>query len=140
MGGAPSLIPAPLDELGAVFVPIDPREKGTTRPRTDEHLYGPDDPVLGAYLESGHNYGIACKGDLAVIDADEPEVLQEARAELDETASQVSGSRTSEHDFLYVPGLEEDIPLYLQAAMRFGRDGNGATVYVALMQSCGKTV
>ena len=110
--GAPSRIPAPLDDLGEVFVPIEPREKGTTRPRTDEHLYAPDDPILGAYIEAGHNYGVACKGDFAVLDADEPDVLQEARDVLPETASQVSGSRTSEHDFLFVPGLEKDIPLY----------------------------
>lgn len=45
-------VPAPLTTLGQVFVPIPPRQKGTHRPRTPEHLYGPDDATLEAYLEA----------------------------------------------------------------------------------------
>lgn len=48
-----------------MFVPISPGEKGTRRPRTPGNLYAADDPVLKAYLETGHNYGITCRGDLA---------------------------------------------------------------------------
>ena len=109
--GPVSSIPAPLDDLGQVIVPIDPGEKGTRRPRTDDHLFTPDDPVIEAYLEAGHNYGVACQGDLAVLDADEPEALAELIDALPETAAQVSGSRSSKHYFLQVPGLDEDIPL-----------------------------
>ncbi len=106
-----SSVPAPLEELGAVFLPIDPGEKGACQPRTEEYLYAPDDDVLEAYLEAGHNYGIACHGDLAVLDADEPDALADLVDALPATAWQVSGSRSSEHYFLRVPGLDEDIPL-----------------------------
>jgi hypothetical protein len=115
-GGEPvdaaSGIPAPLDALGEVFVPIDPREKGTTRPRTPEHLHAPDDDVLEAHLEAGHNYGVACQNGLAVLDADEPDALQDAIDALPETAWQVSGSGSGEHYFLQVPGFDEDLKLY----------------------------
>lgn len=104
-------VPSPLDELGQVYVPIPPREKGARRPRTDEHLFAPDDPVLAAYLDAGHNYGVACKGDLAVLDADDPDALADAIEKLPETAWQVSGSGEGEHYFLQVPGLESDLPL-----------------------------
>jgi len=101
----------PLADLGSVFVPIGPGEKGTRRPRTPEHLYAPDDPVLEAYIEAGHNYGVTCRNDLAVVDADEPDALRDLLEALPETAWQVSGSRSSEHHFLLVPGLDEDLPL-----------------------------
>lgn len=104
-------VPSPLDVLGEIFVPIPPREKGTRRPRTPENLFVPDDPALVAYLEAGHNYGIACRGELAVVDADDPDRLRELLDALPETVWQVSGSRESEHYFLTVPGLDEDIPL-----------------------------
>jgi hypothetical protein len=106
-----AIVPVPLDELGQVFIPIPPREKGVRRPRTPEHLFAPDDPVLEAYLENGHNYGVVCRGDLAVVDADEPDQLRDLLDALPETAWQVSGSRESEHYFLRVPGLDEDISL-----------------------------
>jgi hypothetical protein len=111
--GAPrrSSVPAPLDELGQVFVPIPPGQKGTHRPRTPENLYAPDDPVLEAYLEAGHNYGVACRNDLAVVDADRPDELRGLIEALPDTASQVSGSRSSEHHFIVAPGLDEDLPL-----------------------------
>lgn len=104
-------VPTPLADLGAVFVPIEPREKGTRRPRTDEHLYAPDDPVLEAYLEAGHNYGVACRDDLAVLDADDPDALADVIDAIPETAWQVSGSGEGEHYFLQVPGLDADLPL-----------------------------
>ncbi|QLG49090.1 bifunctional DNA primase/polymerase [Natrinema halophilum] len=104
-------IPSPLDELGEAFIPFDPGEKGARRSRTSEHLLAPDDPVLEAYLEAGHNYGVVTRGDLAVVDADEPERLRGLLDALPATAWQVSGSRTSEHYFLRVPGLDADLPL-----------------------------
>lgn len=104
-------VPDALADLGRVFVPISPGEKGTTRPRTAETLLEPDDPVLEAYLEAGHNYGIACQDDVAVLDADEPDTLADLVDRLPPTPWQVSGSRASEHYFLRVPGLDEDIPL-----------------------------
>lgn len=104
-------IPDPLADLGEVFLPVEPMEKGPRLPRTPEHLMGPDDEILQAYLEAGHSYAIACRGDLVVIDADAPDVLADALNELPATAWQVSGSRVSEHHFFEVPGLDRDIPL-----------------------------
>lgn len=46
-----------------------------------------------------------------VVDADEPDRLRDLLDALPETVQQVSGSRTSEHHFLLVPGLDEDLPL-----------------------------
>ena len=105
-------VPAPLDTLGQVFVPIQPREKGTRRPRTDEHLFAPGDPVLEAYLEAGHGFGVVCRNDLVVLDADAPERLHEVIEALPDTAWQVSGSGEGEHYFLQVPGVDEDLKLY----------------------------
>ena len=104
-------VPAPLDTLGAVFVPIDPGARGARCPRTEDNLFAPDDDILEAYLEAGHNYGVACRDDLAVFDADEPDALADLVESLPETTWQISGNRSSEHYFLRVPGLEEDIPL-----------------------------
>lgn len=104
-------IPDVLADLGDVFVPVDPGEKGPTVPRTEDFLRSPDHPVMAAYLDAGHSYAIAARGDLAIIDADEPDVLDPVLDALPETAWQVSGSRTSEHYFLFVPGLDDDIPL-----------------------------
>ncbi|MFC3957553.1 bifunctional DNA primase/polymerase [Halovivax cerinus] len=111
LGEPVDTVPAPLDELGEAFIPFDPGEKGARRPRTPENLLSPADPVLEAYLDVGHNYGVVTRGDLAVVDADEPDRLDGLLDALPETAWQVSGSRTSEHWFIYVPGLDEDIPL-----------------------------
>lgn len=104
-------VPEALHDLGEVAFPIPPREKAADRPRTEEYLYAPDDPVMEAYLEAGHNYGIACRGDLAYLDADEPDALAPVIDALPETAWQVTGSREGEGYFLCVPGLDEDIPL-----------------------------
>jgi hypothetical protein len=101
----------PLAALGEAFVPIPPGEKGTRRPRTPENLYGAGDDVLAAYIEAGHNYGVVCRDGLAVVDADEPDALRDLLEALPETTWQVSGSRSSEHHFLRVPGLDEDLPL-----------------------------
>lgn len=111
MGSGELGIPELFHEFGAIAVPIPPREKGTTRPRTEDHLYAPTDPVIEAYLEAGHNYGLACRNDFAVVDADDPEALAPLIDALPETAWQVSGSGEGEHYFLRVPGLESDIPL-----------------------------
>lgn len=104
-------VPPPLDDLRAVFIPIDPGAKETHHPRTEDTLLEPDDPILNAYLDAGHNYGIACQGDLAVVDADDPGALAPLLDALPDTTRQVSGSHESEHWFLRVPGLETDIPL-----------------------------
>lgn len=104
-------IPPVLAERGAVFVPIEPGEKRPTVPRTPDNLRAADDAVMRAYLENGHNYGVAMQGDLAALDADDPDALAPIIEELPRTAWQTSGSRTSEHYFLEVPGLDADIPL-----------------------------
>lgn len=51
------------------------------------------------------------RGDLAAVDADEPEQLEPLIEGLPETAWQKSGSRTCKHYFLFVPGLDDDLPL-----------------------------
>ncbi|MFB6205047.1 MAG: bifunctional DNA primase/polymerase [Haloglomus sp.] len=104
-------IPEPFHGLGEVAFPIPPREKAADRPRTEEHLRDPTDDVLEAYLETGHNWGLSCRGDLAYLDADDPEALADVIDALPETAWQVTGSREGRHYFLLVPGLDEDIPL-----------------------------
>lgn len=100
-----------LHALGTVFFPMDPGTKVPTMARTEETLRAPDDPILEAYLDAGHSYGIACQGDLAVVDADEPDRLRTLLDALPATLWQRSGSRTSEHYFLWVPGLTNDIPI-----------------------------
>ena len=103
--------PPVLAGVGEVFVPIPPGEKGTRRPRTPENLFAFDNPVFQAYLEAGHNYGVTCRGDIAVVDANEPDRLRALLDALPETAWQVSGSRTSKHHFLRVPELDAELPL-----------------------------
>lgn len=107
----PRRVPEVLHDLGEVAFPLPPRAKAADRPRTEESLYAPDDPVIEAYLEAGHNYGIACRGDVAYLDADDPDALAPVIDALPDTAWQVTGSRTGEGYFLRVPGLDEDIPL-----------------------------
>lgn len=105
-------VPTALHHLGEAFVPIPPWKKGTRRPRTPENLFEATDPVLEAYLEAGHNYGVTCRGDLIVLDADDPDGLADAIDALPETAWQVSGSGEGEHYFLEIPGIDEDLKLF----------------------------
>lgn len=104
-------VPETFHELGEVAFPIPPREKAADRPRTKEHLHEPTDAILQAYLEAGHNWGLSCRGDLAYLDADDPDALEAVIDALPDTAWQVTGSREGRHYFLLVPGLDEDIPL-----------------------------
>src|SRR6056297_3103733 len=68
-------VPSPLDELGQSFVPMDPGKKAPWVPRTEKFLHEPDDERFLAYLEAGHNYGVVTRGDLAVVDVDDPDRL-----------------------------------------------------------------
>lgn len=108
-----SVIPETLKELGEVFFPIPPREKGWNYAHhLDQNRFPADDEVFNAYLEAGWGYGIACAGDLAVLDVDDLYYLDAITDELPETAWQWSGSREGVHLFYYVTGLEKRINLH----------------------------
>lgn len=106
-------IPDGLWGLGEVFFPIPPLRKGWNYPHhMNSHRYGPDSEILNAYLEQGWGYGIACAGNLAVIDIDDESVVDDVVSELPETAWQMSGSRGGYHLFYEVPGLNTRINLH----------------------------
>lgn len=100
------IIPETLHELGQVFFPIPPLKKGWNYPHSlDEYRYEADDEIINAYLETGWGYGIACDGDLAVIDIDDKRLVDIITAELPSTAYQWTGSGDGIHLFYRVPGL-----------------------------------
>lgn len=105
------MIPDPLADLGAVFVPVPAGEKAARTARDPEHLHTAGDPDLRAHLEAGGNYGVTCRGDLAVLDADDPDVLEKAIRCLPDTVRQVSGSGSGEHYFYHIPDLEGGLTL-----------------------------
>lgn len=107
-------IPRPLHELGEVFFPIPSGRKGWNYPHgSDDYRYSATDEVLNAYFESGWSYGIACAGDLAVVDIDEMDYVDEIVDLLPETVWQMSGSREGYHLFYMVPGLDSRKNLYV---------------------------
>lgn len=112
------VIPDELYNLGEVFFPIPPRKKGWNYlHHLDENRYYADDEILNAYLESGWSYGIACDGDLAVIDVDELEWLDAIISKLPPTLWQRTGSREGVHLFYIVPGLDSRITLNVKNAV-----------------------
>lgn len=72
--------------------------------------------MLNAYLEAGSGYGIACAGDLAVIDIDDLDWMDNIASNLPPTLWQRTGSREGIHLFYYVPGLNTRITLYYMSA------------------------
>lgn len=99
-------VPRPLWELGQVFFPIPSKKKGWEYPHhMDKYRFKADDEVLNAYFEAGWGYGIACAGDLAVVDVDEKHIVGEATDGLPETLWQVSGSGDGVHLFYFVEGM-----------------------------------
>lgn len=108
-----SVIPEQLYELGEVFFPIPSGKKGWNYAHhLDYNRFSADDEILNAYLEAGWGYGIACAGDLAVLDVDDLYYLETITEDLPKTAWQWSGSREGIHLFYYVPGLEKRINLH----------------------------
>lgn len=107
-------IPHELWELGKVFFPIPNGKKAWSYPHhLDDARYEPDNEIFNAYLDANSNYGIACAGDLAVVDIDELEYLDVIKSQLPDTLYQVTGSRTGEHLFFKCPGLNTRINLRL---------------------------
>lgn len=107
-------IPHELWELGSVFFPIPRGKKGDNYKHSlEENRYEADSEVLNAYLEAGSNYGIACAGDLAVLDIDDLDYFDELTDNLPETLYQKTGSGTGYHLFYYVPGLDSRKNLYV---------------------------
>lgn len=99
-------IPRELHGLGDVFFPIPARRKGYPYPHhMDEHRFSATDETLNAHFEQGWGYGIACAGNLAVVDIDEREYVDEIKENLPDTVSQVTGSREGEHLFFICEGL-----------------------------------
>lgn len=116
-------IPHLLYELEDVFFPIPPRNKGWSYPHhMDEYRYAPDSEVLNAYFDSGWEYGVACDGDLAVVDIDASLYIDRLMGVLPDTAYQWTGSRTGVHLFYYVPGINQ--------VKNLTSDIVGATVHV----------
>lgn len=107
------IIPEQLHELGEVFFPIPSRKKGWNYSHhLNQNRFSADDEVLNAYLEAGWGYGIACDGDLIVIDVDDLYYLEAITEELPRTVWQWSGSREGIHIFYYVSGLDTRINLH----------------------------
>lgn len=108
-------IPRELWELGKVFFPIPRLRKAWEYPHhLDGFRYEADDEVLNAYLESGWGYGIACANDLAVVDIDEKEKIDEVTDELPETLWQQTGSRKGVHLIYSVEDLDTRIILHYE--------------------------
>lgn len=105
-------IPHELWELGQVFFPIPNSKKAWEYPHhLDEYRYEADNEILNAYLESNSNYGIACAGNLAVVDIDEVNYIDYFKDKLPDTLWQITGSRTGEHLFYMCEGLNTRITL-----------------------------
>lgn len=99
-------IPHELWELGEVFFPIPNGQKAWPYPHhSDDARYAADDEILNAYLESNANYGIACAGNLAVIDIDEVMYADEIVEDLPSTLWQRTGSGRGIHLFYMVSGM-----------------------------------
>lgn len=106
-------IPDALKELGEVFFPIPRRRKGWNYPHhLQEKRYDHRSEILNAYLEAGSGYGIACAGDLAVLDIDEKQFIDEIVPYLPDTAYQWTGSGEGVHLFFECEGLNNRVILY----------------------------
>lgn len=101
-------IPEPLKELGKVFFPIPKRKKGYPYPHhLDEYRYEADDEILNAYLEAGWGYGVACDGDLIVLDIDDHRFIDEIIEDLPTTVYQWTGSGEGVHIFYICKGISK---------------------------------
>ena len=100
------VIPRELWELGQTFFPLPFKQKHHTYAHhLQQNRYHAYDETLNAYLRVWNNYGIACANDLAVVDIDEPEFIEEMDELLPHTLNQVTGSREGKHYFFKVKGL-----------------------------------
>jgi len=104
-------IPDPLPDLGVAFVKLPGGEKGADTNRDPEHLHTATDSELQSHLAAGGNYGVVCRGELVVVDIDDPAVLPDLTESLPDTVQQVSGSGSGEHHFYHVPGLDSGTSL-----------------------------
>lgn len=106
-------IPDTLGQLGEVFFPIPRRRKGWNYPHhLQEYRYDYRSEILNAYLEAGAGYGISCAGDLAVLDIDEKEFIEDIVPYLPDTAYQWTGSGEGVHLFFECEGLDNRVILY----------------------------
>lgn len=106
-------IPDKLHGLGEVFFPIPRMRKGWNYPHhLQSHRYDWKSETLNAYLESGSGYGIACAGDLAVLDIDEKRFVNEIVPHLPETVYQWTGSGEGVHLFFECEGLNNRVILH----------------------------
>lgn len=106
-------IPDELHQLGEVFFPIPRGEKGYNYPHhLQAYRFSADSQVLNAYFEQGWGYGISCAGDIAVVDVDDLDFLDDITEKLPKSLWQKSGSREGVHIFYFVEGLETRQNLY----------------------------
>lgn len=100
-------IPHELWDLGEVFFPLPYKKKAHAYPHhLDEYRYYADDEIMNAYIEAARNYGIACAGDIAVVDIDEIMYADEMTDDLPPTLWQRTGSGRGVHLFYICPGLD----------------------------------
>lgn len=119
-------IPHLLWELGEVFFPIPPGQKGWEYPHhMPSKRFSADSEVLNGYFDCGWSYGIVCAGSLAVVDIDEREYIDVFTDRLPETAYQWSGSREGVHLFYYIEGLETRQILRIKLRTKIQRVSEG---------------
>lgn len=108
-------IPDRLKSLGKVFFPIPRAKKGWSYPHhKDDYRHSWDSEILNAYLEAGSNYGIACAGDLVVIDIDNIEYASDILSNLPQSLHQRTGSGEGVHVFYRVEGFNKGASLKTQ--------------------------
>lgn len=99
-------IPKELYELGEVFFPIPRGKKGWSYPHhLDDYRYEADGEILNAYFDAGWGYGIACDGDLIVLDIDDRGFISDIIENLPPTVYQWTGSGKGVHLFYICHGV-----------------------------------
>ena len=99
-------IPHALWQLGEVFFPIPPGRKGWRYPHHNQSKrFSADSEVLNGYFDCGWGYGIACAGDLVVVDVDDKALLSRITRTMPETMYQWTGSGDGVHLFYFCEGL-----------------------------------
>lgn len=105
-------IPRPLWELGKVFFPVPRGRKGWNYPHhLDSYRYTADSEILNAYFDQGWGYGVACEGDLIVLDIDDRRYINEIIESLPDTVYQWTGSGDGVHIFYFCEGVTKRVTL-----------------------------
>ena len=105
------LPPDPLADLGPVFVRVAGGSKVPITDREPENLHAPDDTALRRHLADGGNYGLTSRGSVALLDVDDPDVLDDALEELPATVEWPTGTPGHRCRVYRCPGLDADLEL-----------------------------